>query len=120
MPRSGSSKWSWIGFKKSPVCRGRRTTRMDRRWTFGIEHRATVPVGGTIALGFVLRTARRERVEPQTDAAVGRAVHENALLRRDQNDRCALEARLHRQSETSPATTTTDGTRSDLSKTEPV
>jgi len=93
---------------------------VDRRWTFGIEHRTAVPVNGAVAIGVVLRTARRGRTESRTDAALGRAVHEDSLLRRHQNDRCALEARLHRQSETSPATTATDGTRSDLSKTEPV
>src|SRR6516225_5879428 len=117
MPRSGSSKWSWIGFKKSPVCRGRRTTRMDRRWTFGIEYRATVPAGGTIALGFVLRTTRRERVEPQADAAVGRAIHEDTILWSAQDDPVTPRSRVSGQSETSPAATATDGLGSDLSET---
>ena len=93
---------------------------MDRCWAFGTEHYTAVRVDGAVTCRLVLRTAWRERPESRTDAALGRAVHENSLFRRHQNDRCALEARLHRQSETSPATTTTDGTRGDLSKTEPV
>src|SRR6516225_1689327 len=117
MPRSGSSKLSWSGFKKSPACRGRRTTRVDRRWTFGIEHRATVPVGGVIALGFVLRAAGRERVEPQADAAFGRAIHEDAILWSAQDDPVTARSRVPRQSETSPAATATDGLGSDLSET---
>jgi putative transposase len=44
---------------------------VDRRRTFGVEHCPTVPVGGTIAVGFVLRGSGRERAEPQADAAVG-------------------------------------------------
>src|SRR5690349_13846261 len=43
----------WL--QKSPGCRGRRTTRVDRRWTFGIEHRTAVPVNGAIPIGVVLR-----------------------------------------------------------------
>jgi hypothetical protein len=93
---------------------------VDRCWTFGTEHYTTVPFDGAVVGRLVLRTARRERTESQTDAALGRAVHADAFLRGHQNDRCAVEARLHRQSETSPATTATDGTRSDLSKTEPI
>ena len=93
---------------------------MDRCWTFGAEHYTAVPFDGPVTYRLVLRTARRERTESRTDAALGRAVHTDALLRRHQNDRCALEARLHRQSEAGPATTATDGARSDLSKTEPV
>jgi hypothetical protein len=91
---------------------------VDRRWTLGIERSATVPVNGSVALWLVLRTARRERTESKVDAAVGRAVHEHAILRRAQDDGCAQQTRLCRQSETSPATTAADGTGGDLSKTE--
>jgi len=91
---------------------------MDRRWTFGLEHRAAVSVDGTLAFGFVLRTEGRERTESDTHAVARRAVHPHTLLWRAEDDRCAPQARLYRQSETSPATTATDGTGSDLSKTE--
>src|SRR5437667_5679974 len=117
MRRSGNSRSSWTGFKKSPGCRGRRTTRVDRSWTFGIERCATVPVERTVKDGPVLRAARRERAESQADAAFGRAVHKDALLRRCENDRRASQARLYRQSETSPAITAADGIGSDLSET---
>ena len=89
---------------------------MDRCWTFGIERGATVPVNGAVALGLVLRTARRECTEFDADAAAGQAVHANAFLRRSKDEGCTHEAGLSRQSETSPATTAADGTGSDLSK----
>jgi hypothetical protein len=90
---------------------------VDRRRTFGIEHCAAVPVGGTIAVGFVLRGSGRERAEPQADAAVGRAVHEDAILWSTQDDAVTPRPRVRGQSETSPATTATDGLGSDLSET---
>ena len=93
---------------------------MDRRWTFGTERCATVSVDEPVAFGPVLRTARRKRVESETDATPGRAVHAYTFLRRSEDDGCTHEARLCRQSETSPATTATDGAGSDLSKTESV
>ncbi len=91
---------------------------MDRGRTFGIEHGATVPVDGLVALGLVLRTARRKCIESDADAAAGRAVHAHTVLRRSKDDGCAQQARLRRKSETSPATIAADGTGSDLSKTE--
>ena len=93
---------------------------MDRRWTFGTQRCATVPVNGLVAFGPVLRTARRKRIEFDADAAPGRAVHANTFLRRSEDDGCTHEARLCRQSETSPATTAADGPGSDLSKTESI
>ena len=93
---------------------------MDRRWTFGTERCPTVSVDGLVAFGPVLRTARRKRVESETDAAPGRAVHAYTFLRRSEDDGCTHEARLCRQSKTSPATTAADGPGSDLSKTESV
>src|SRR5215471_6881077 len=117
MRRSGGSKWNWIGSKKSPDCRGRRTTRVDRGRTFGIERHATVSAGGTVAFGLVLRAAGRERVESQTDAVFGRAVHQDTLLWRTEDDAGTPRSRLCRQSETSPATSATDGLGGDLSKT---
>jgi len=91
---------------------------VDRCWTFGIERGAAVPVNGSVALGLVLRTARRERTESDADAAAGRAVHANTFLRRSKDDGYTHQAGLSRQSETNPATTAADGTGSDLSKTE--
>src|ERR1700746_314611 len=117
MPRSAASKSSWTGYKKSPGCRGRRTTGMDRGWTFGIEHRTTVPVGGTVAVRLVLSTARGERTESGTDADLGRAIHADTFLWCAENDEGAPRARLRHQSEKSPATAAADGTGSDLSET---
>jgi hypothetical protein len=91
---------------------------VDRRWTFGIERGATVPVNGAVALWLVLRTARRERAEFEIDAVARRTVHAHAVLRCSQDDGCTPQARLCRQSETSPATTAADGTGGDLSETE--
>jgi len=87
---------------------------VDRRWTFGTEPDATMPIGGNIACRPVLRTATGERAESAPDAALGRAVHTNAFLRRHQDDRCAPQARIHRESETCPATTAADGLGSDI------
>ena len=93
---------------------------MDRGWTFGFEHGAAVSVDESFAVRVVLRTARRERTELGTDAALGRAVHQHAILRCAQNDRRAQETGLRRQSETSPAITAADGTGSDLSETKTI
>src|SRR5215467_12747574 len=117
MPRSAVSKWSWTGYKKSRVCCGRRTTGVDRGWTFGIEHCTTVSVGGTVAVRLVLSTARRERTESGTDAGLGRTIHADTFLWCAENDEGAPRARLPHQSEKSPATTAADGTGSDLSET---
>src|SRR5690348_11784870 len=116
MPRSAGSRSSWTGSKKSPGCRGRKTTGMDRRRTFRIEYRTAVSVNRPVAIGVVLRATRRERTESRTDAALGRAVHTNAVLRCAEDDRDTPRERLRDQSETSPATTTADGTGSDLSE----
>src|SRR5215831_6910320 len=104
MRRSENSKWNWIGFKKSPVCHGRRTTTVDRERTFGIKYREAMSADGTVEVRPVLRTTRRDVAESRTDAAAGRTVHEDTVLRCAENDRGSQEARLHRQSEASPAT----------------
>src|SRR5215471_5004800 len=117
MPRSAASKSSWTGSKKSRVCRGRRTTGVDRGWTFRIEHCTTVPVGRAVAVRLVLSTARRERTESGTDAGLGRAIHADTFLWCAENDEGAPRARLRHQSEKSPAATAADGTGSDLSET---
>jgi hypothetical protein len=83
---------------------------MDRGWTFGIEHRTTVPVGGTVAVRLVLSTARGERTESGTDADLGRAIHADTFLWCAENDEGAPRARLRHQSEKSPATAAADGT----------
>ena len=90
---------------------------MDRGRTIRSEHEAAMPVGGTVAGGLVLRAAGRERGKSRTDAASGRAVHANSILRCDQDDRNTEAARSRGQSEASAASAAKDGIGGDLSET---
>ena len=87
---------------------------MDRTSTPSTERRAAVPTGGIVSAGAVLPAVRRERRESLADAVARRAVHANAVLWRDQNDRLAGQARSCGQFETGTATAAADGPGSHL------
>src|SRR5207248_4435146 len=114
--RSESCRWNWTGFKKSlGSCDAERETRMHRRGSEDIEHRAEVPTDRTAALDVVLHTAERDGGESEADAALGSAIHAHAVLRKPTHGDCAGTAGLDGQSQTDSATHAADGHRSDLS-----
>ena len=87
---------------------------MDRFYRRSDEHRQAMRAGGTVTARLVLRACGRERGESRADAAAGRAVHTDTLLRRDQDDRLVVEAGPYSQSETREATIAADGIGSDF------
>src|SRR5437867_6437599 len=116
--RSESCRWNWTGFKKSlGSCDAERETRMHRRGSEDIEHRAEVPTDRTAALDVVLHTAERDGGESEADAALGSAIHAHAVSRKPTHGDCAGTAGLDGQSQTDSATHAADGHRSDLSET---
>src|SRR5207249_4738702 len=106
------------GFKKSlGSCDAERETRMHRRGSEDIEHRAEVPTDRTAALDVVLHTAERDGGESEADAALGSAIHAHAVLRKPTHGDCAGTAGMDGQSQTDSATHAAYGHRSDLSET---
>src|SRR5439155_14771383 len=90
---------------------------MDRFGTSSTERRASMPIGGLITGGIVLSARGRKRQKSDANAAARRAVHANAVLRRDQDDRLAGQAGSRGQFETSAETVAADGAGGHLCQT---
>lgn len=90
---------------------------MDRWHRHADEYSPAMRTGSAVTAGFVLRACGRERGESRADAAAGRAVPADAVLRRVENDRLAGQARTCRQFETSAAVDAADGAGGNLCQT---
>src|ERR1700681_2917777 len=89
---------------------------MDRR-AEGAEHPASVSVGGSFAVGVVLRGRTGDRRESGADAADRRAVPADAVLRGAEDSTLAVAAGRQGESEAGAAAHAADGTGSDLPET---
>ncbi len=87
---------------------------MDRLGRPATERRRAMWVGRIFTFRVRLPGRGRERSEPDADAAARRAVHANAVLWRDEDDRLARQARSCGQCETRTAPAATDGSGSHL------
>ena len=87
---------------------------MDRLGRPATERRTAMWVGRIFSFRVLLPGRGRERSEPDADAAARRAVHANAVLWRDQDDRLAGQARSCGQCETRTTTAASDGPGSHL------
>src|SRR5215831_13096395 len=81
-----------------------------------VEHPAAVRTGWAAALELVLRAAAGDGGEFAADAAVGRAIHAYAILRKPTHGGCAGRTRLESESQACPAAHADDGHPGDLSK----
>src|SRR6202011_678764 len=109
-------KWNWTGLKKSPGCPVRRAASMDRIRRPANQRRTSMWAGRIFSFRVLLPGCGRECQEPDADATARRAVHANAVLWRDQDDRLAGQRGSCGQLETCTATAATDGPGSHLCK----
>jgi transposase len=108
----------WL--KKSPGCPVSGAARMDRPGRPTTERRAAMRAGRILSFRVLLPGRRRERSEFDADAPARRAVHANAVLWRDQDDRLAGQKRSCGQREARTTTAAADGTGSHLREAEAV
>src|SRR5262249_40027700 len=115
--RSESCRWNWTGCKKSRgSCDADGETRMHRAGSPTIEHHAAMRADGIKALDLVLPATAGDGGESAFDAAVGRAIHANAILGEPAHGDCAWRAKLEGKSQARAAAHAEDGHSSDLSK----
>ena len=93
---------------------------MDRLERRASEHRTSMWVGRIFSFRVLLPGCGRECEEPDVDAVARRAIHANAVLWRDQDDRLAGQAGSCGQLETRSETASIDGSGSHLRQTEAV